>query len=241
MLIPDPQWAGPEPAAPWAICCWGWHPRRAVARLFVQQFLKLSKVWSLWYLLFICFILTFDPLVSMLASTSMYENVLDMRKISNKAPTNIIIIITERGAAGAEEGWWEHPHPEKRSLKDRTKRRWGVLILLSMNMGLKPRFCEPDRPWLHFSISKPLIWVPLSDGLAVTFTSWQVLRKIQQWWKRYSSHKAVVFMPASPVFFPLCLFRVLPFISTSFRNHPWIGSQFTSKHQTESKESPILP
>lgn len=61
------------------------------------------------------------------------------------------------------------PHPKKEALK--IERKKGVLILLSMNMGLKPRFCEPERPWLHDSISKPLIWVPLSAGLAVTFTS----------------------------------------------------------------------
>lgn len=143
-----------------------------------------------------------------------------MRKINNKTPNIIIIagmvLVVLRGAAGAEEEWANDntPHLNKRSLEDRMgKKGWGVLILLSMNMGLKPRFCEPERPWLHFSISKPLIWVPLSAGLAVTFTSWQVLRKIQQSWKFYSSHKALCLHAClSLALFPRWLLRVLSFI-----------------------------
>lgn len=110
-----------------------------------------------------------------------------------------------------------------------------------MNMGLKPKFCEPDKPWLHFSISKPLIWVPLQ-------LDWPSLSPLDKCFGKSSNRgnfilltRPFVFPPVSLVLFPLWLFWVLAFIPTSLRNHPWISSQFTSKQQTESEESPNLP
>lgn len=79
-------------------------------------------------------------------------------------------------------------------LEDRGKERQRVLICLSTDMILKPRYWERESPRIH--ISKTLILAPLTAGLAFTLTSRQLLLQI--------SHGnfilLTIFFPPPPLF-----------------------------------------